>query len=194
MAEQSPQNSGHSESAETAATRSESRPVLAMVKAGMFVAIVVAAECLLAYFYLPTPDETAAWAEAAQTAAAEEPLEEPDPYEETVDESIDQVEVDLEEFSVSAYQPVSNTSLRIDFHLFGIVAAEDEGEFLSRFEENRHRFREQVLVIARSAELTDLTDAGLGLIKRRILEKSNEALGKPLLRAVVFSDFSFIEQ
>jgi flagellar FliL protein len=102
--------------------------------------------------------------------------------------------VDLEEFSVSAYQPISNTSLRIDFHLFGIVAIEDEADFLQQFEENRHRFREQVLVIARSAELTDLTDAGLGLIKRRILEKSNEALGRPLLRAVVFSDFSFVEQ
>ena len=46
----------------------------------------------------------------------------------------------------------------------------------------------------RSAELTDLTDAGLGLLKRRIQEKSNQTLGKPLLRAVVFSDFSFIEQ
>jgi flagellar FliL protein len=61
-------------------------------------------------------------------------------------------------------------------------------------EENKHRFREQVLVTVRGAELTDLTDAGLGLMKRRILDKTNRILGKPLLRSVIFSDFAFIEQ
>src|SRR5436853_128840 len=43
-------------------------------------------------------------------------------------------------------------------------------------------------------EVTDLTDAGLGLIKRRILETTNKTLGKPLLQGVVFSEFSFVEQ
>ena len=49
-------------------------------------------------------------------------------------------------------------------------------------------------MIVRSAEITDLTDAGLGLIKRRILETTNKALGKPLLQGVMFSEFSFVEQ
>ena len=59
---------------------------------------------------------------------------------------------------------------------------------------NKHRIRENVIIIIRSAEVTDLTDAGLGLIKRRILETTNKTLGKPLLQEVVFSEFSFIEQ
>jgi flagellar FliL protein len=54
--------------------------------------------------------------------------------------------------------------------------------------------RDNVIVIIRSAEITDLTDAGLGLIKRRILETTNKTLGKPLLQGVVFSEFSFVEQ
>ena len=41
---------------------------------------------------------------------------------------------------------------------------------------------------------SDLTEAGLGLIKRKILEKTNRALGKPLLQEAVFSKFSFIER
>ena len=45
-----------------------------------------------------------------------------------------------------------------------------------------------------SAHQFDLTDAGLGLIKRRILETTNKTLGKPLLKGVVFSEFSFVEQ
>ena len=64
---------------------------------------------------------------------------------------------------------------------------------LELFEENRHRFRESVIVIVRSSDLADLTDAGLGLIKRKVLEKTNRALGKPLLKDVVFSEFSLVE-
>ena len=44
-----------------------------------------------------------------------------------------------------------------------------------------------------TAKLSDLEDAGLGLIKRRILEKSNALFGKPLLRSVVFADYTFVE-
>jgi flagellar FliL protein len=65
---------------------------------------------------------------------------------------------------------------------------------MSRLEENQHRFREQVIVTVRSSEITDLTDAGLGLVKRKIMDKTNRMLGKQLLQTIIFSDFSFIEQ
>ena len=100
----------------------------------------------------------------------------------------------LGDFSVTAFQPISNTTLRIDFHLFGTVLEDDEEDCLDLLAEHKHRYREQVLVIVRSAEITDLTDAGLGLIKRKILEKSNRTLGKPLFQEIIFSEFSFVEQ
>lgn len=105
----------------------------------------------------------------------------------------DEIEVDLGEFTVTASHPAANTNLRIAFHLFGTAAALDEEEFTRRMKEIQHRFREQVLFTMRSAEVSDLTDAGLGLLKRTILEKTNSMLGKPLLKSVVFSDFSLIE-
>jgi flagellar FliL protein len=43
-------------------------------------------------------------------------------------------------------------------------------------------------------EAPDLTNAGLGLIKRQILEKTNRALGQPLLKEVLFSKFNFVER
>ena len=46
----------------------------------------------------------------------------------------------------------------------------------------------------RSADIDDLTEAGLGLIKRKILDKTNRLLAKPYLKKVIFSDFSFVEQ
>jgi flagellar FliL protein len=106
----------------------------------------------------------------------------------------DQVEVVLGEFSVTAFQPATNTTLRIEFSLYGAVGAKEQKEFMTALEENQHRFREQVIVIVRSAEITDLTDAGLGLIKRKIMEKTNRMIGKSMLHSVIFSDFSFIEQ
>ncbi|MBN2477108.1 MAG: hypothetical protein JXB62_21045 [Pirellulales bacterium] len=168
---------------------------LAKVKILSFVTVVIAVECVAAYLYLPTAADTAALAEATlgTTPTIEKPPEEAEkPKEEQ--ELADQVEVDLGEFSVTAFQPVSNTTLRIDFHLYGTVGAEDEQTFLALMNENLHRFREQVIVTVRSADITDLTDAGLGLVKRKILEKTNRIMGKPLLRVVIFSDFSFIEQ
>lgn len=105
-----------------------------------------------------------------------------------------EVEVDLGQFSVTSYQPTSQTTLRIDFHLWGTVDQSMERDFQAEWSKNNNRLRDQVLVIVRSSDLADLTDAGLGLIKRKILEKVNHTLGKPYLKSVVFSEFSFIEQ
>lgn len=166
--------------------------LLAKIKILLFVVGVIVVECLVVYLYLPSASETAAMAEAVMgTESAAGEFGQDGQEEETL---TNQVEVDLGEFSVSAFQPISNTTLRIDFHLFGTVDADGEKEFLALMDENLHRFREQVIVTVRSADITDLTDAGLGLIKRKILEKTNRILGRLLLRTVIFSDFSFIEQ
>ena len=167
--------------------------VMSKLYIGLFLVAVVAVECAVAYVYIPTASQTAAMLGAASdaeggTEAASATVE---PTEGDLE---DQVEVDLGKFSVTAFQPVSNTTLRIDFHLFGTVDADDQTQFEAEWQGNTHRFRDQVIGTMRACELTELTDAGLGLIKRKILEKTNRTLGKPLLQAVIFSDFSFIEQ
>ena len=170
-----------------------SSPLLTKAAVLAFLAAVVVGECMMVYLFLPSRAETAAMAgveleaDSPGTPAAGQILPE-------TDEPVAQVEVDLGEFGVTAYQPISNTTLRIDFHLYGTVATEDEKEFLAQLEGNVHRFRDQVIVTLRSSDITDLTDAGLGLIKRKILEKTNAMLGKRYLRTIIFSDFSFIEQ
>ncbi len=105
-----------------------------------------------------------------------------------------QQEADLGEFTVTAYQPVSSSTLFISFHLYGSVLDKHGDELAKRLDDHKHQVRDNIIVIIRSAEITDLTDAGLGLIKRRILETTNRTLGKPLLQGIMFSDFSFVEQ
>jgi flagellar basal body-associated protein FliL len=161
------------------------------IKILFFVALVIGMECAVVYWYLPSAAESAALAGSA--VEKKEDAKTAIKHEAEKDQN-SQVEVDLGEFNVTAYQPVSNTTLRIDFHLYGTVAAAEQKLFMSRLEENQHRFREQVIVTVRSSEITDLTDAGLGLVKRKIMDKTNRMLGKQLLQTIIFSDFSFIEQ
>jgi hypothetical protein len=106
----------------------------------------------------------------------------------------DHTEVDLGEYSIMATAPASSTMLLVDFHIFGTIATAEQPEFEQRYEENRHRIRHQVIITVRSAEMSDLTDASLSLIRRQILEKCNQLLGKPLIEEIIFSKFSFIEQ
>ena len=71
---------------------------------------------------------------------------------------------------------------------------EDKSEFEELKQANEARLREQVNVIVRAAEVPDLTDPTLGLIKRRILDKINRVFGKQLVKGVIFSEMSFVEQ
>ena len=183
------------ESLETNETEQEAASgrstLLAKANLALLLMAVVFAECMAAYFFVPDPAETAA---LVGVAIPEESEEQADPFDQVEAAMKEQIEVDLGTFQVTAYQPLSNSTLRLDFHLYGTIVKDDDEVFQLAFEENKNRFRDQAIRIFRSAEVTDLTDAKLGLIKRKILETSNKILGEPFLRTIIFSDFSFLEQ
>ena len=167
------------------------------------VVTVVAVECAVAYVCIPATSDSAAAATNAAGApgtpgrAADRKKGEGEgtQYSGSGGEGNgkENVEVDLKEFSVTIYQPASNSTLRIDFHLWGIVSAAEKKEFDRLFELHQSRFREQVMVVVRSAEMADLSDPSLGLIKRTILDKARHIFGQPLLQELVISDYSSLE-
>lgn len=169
--------------------------LLRKLKMGAMLLLIVLVECAAAAFFLPSAAETQAMADAMQAVQGDESIL-PDESEflPPAEPDVAKVEVTLGEFGVTSYQPLTNTTLRIDFQLYATVLAEDEPKLTELLAAHQHRFREQVLVILRSAEMTDLTDAGLGLIKRKILERTNRLLGEALVQQVIFSQFSFLEQ
>lgn len=65
---------------------------------------------------------------------------------------------------------------------------------LALLAQNEQRSCEQVIVIIRIAEMTNLSVAKLGLIKRKIFETTGRFLGKPFLKGIIVSNFSFVEQ
>jgi flagellar FliL protein len=156
-----------------------------------FMGTVVISECLFAYFWLPSADEVA--------ARTEQIVDEAKQAAETInkgtsaDDTVPVIEVDLGTFTVTNHRLPNESTFRTDFHLFGVIAEADRSEFEGLFKRNEHRFRDQVIVEIRNSEISDLEDATLGLIKRRFLEKSNALFGKPLLRSIIFADYTFVE-
>lgn len=158
-----------------------------------FMGGVVMVECALAYFLIPSADQVAALAEQ-NIQKKLPPMLSPNPEDGQEGSRKPIIEIELGEYSVTVSQPNSPTALRIDFHLVGTANEAEYNEVKALFDKHVHRFRDMVISEIRHLETTDLADPDLGLIKRRILEKSNALFGKPILKSVVFPDFSYIEQ
>ena len=161
---------------------------------GGFMALVVGVECALAFLFLPDADDIAA--QVLPKVVKQIPgqvglMNQPDLISNV---TVQAVEVELGDYSITVSQANSNLSLRVDFQLIGTVIEKDKGKLVAAMERNKHRFRDKIILKIRDSSAEDLSDPGLGLIKRRILETSNTVLGMPILQTVVFSQFSYVEQ
>ncbi|MGC3966695.1 MAG: flagellar basal body-associated FliL family protein [Pirellulales bacterium] len=176
--------SAHKEEAGHAAPKGGG--LLSKLVPALIVIAVVSGEGVAAFMLMPSVEENA---KHVQEALAAKP---PEPHHD--EHAVELDEVDLEQFKITSFQPASSITLRIEFHLFGMVPHGKAEEFKTSYESKKNRVRDNVMAIIRSAEMNDLTDPGLGLIKRKILETTNKALGKPLLEGVMFAEFTFLEQ
>src|SRR3954451_17259814 len=156
----------------------------------VIVAAVILTECMFAYLLIPSRGELEKWSTEKAAKEAKAGHNTQDHKHEGKPES----EVDLGKYNVIVHHPASNITLRVNFHLVGTVLHDEEKEFDELLTKNQHRLRDQAIFEIRNCQIDDLTDPGLALLKRRILAKSNDLLGKPLLHSIVFSDFSFVEQ
>jgi flagellar basal body-associated protein FliL len=158
----------------------------------VLVLCVVAVECVVAYLCIPSASSAAVPGTGAAKPPPDHKKGDAEPAGEG--ESDATVEIDLKEYSVTVFQAASNSTMRIDFHLFGIVDKEKENEFKGLLEKNQARLREQVVQTIRGAQLADLNDdPSLGMIKRTILGKAKTIFGRPLLKDLIISDFSSLE-
>jgi flagellar basal body-associated protein FliL len=174
------------------------RGFLRVVKAVAFVSVIVVVQIVVASMLAPSTKDTERLAQelvgasSGKGAGHEENAEKSEAAEAGQEQDLHEVE--LGKYNVTRFNPATNTTLAIDFELYGTVLADDAAEFEHHFEKSNARIKEQITLTMHGADSTDLTDAGLGLIKRQILEKTNRALGQPLLKEVLFSKFNFVER
>src|SRR3954453_3704494 len=177
------------------APQRKNRGLLRLVKAVAFVSVLVIVQIVVASMLAPSAQDTAKLAKDIAAAASGQSADAQDGHaKEARGHEKNLKEVDLGMYNITRYNPTTNTTLAIDFELFGTVLAEDAAEFQHHFESSNARIKEQITLTMHSAESADLTDAGLGLLKRQLLEKTNRALGEPLLKEVLFSKFNFVER
>ncbi len=175
--------------------------IMTLVKAVAIVAVVVLAQVCAASMLIPSAEETA---EVGKQLAGgghgeeseHEAHEEGGHGEEGGEHGHGELsrEVTLGTYHIVSFNPKTGASLSVDFELFGTVLAEEEPEFAHLYEAHEKRISEQITIAVRGLQAEDMADPGLGLIKRIILEKTNRALGHPLLKEVLFSKFNFVER
>lgn len=171
------------------------RGLFRLIKAVAFVSVIVVVEIVVASMITPTAQETEKLAHELAAAAHGGSASHGEQAEhESHGDAHNLREVELGSYNVTRFNPATNTTLAIDFELYGTVLAEDVTDFEHHFENSKARIREQVTMTLHGADSSNLTDAGLGLIKRQILEKTNRALGEPLVKEVLFSKFNFVER
>lgn len=168
--------------------------VMRLVKAVGIVGALVAVEMVGAAMLIPSAEETEQLAKELARAAKGEEAVVDDEEAASVDAGVVTKEVELLSDNITRYNPDTDSTLNVQFSVYGVVLADEEEEFLKEFEANTNRIHEQIMLTIHAADAADLANAGLGLIKRQILEKTNRSLGRPMLREVVFTKLNFIER
>ncbi len=184
--------------------------MMGLVKVIAFVSVLVIVQVVAASFLIPSAKDTEQLAHdlaSAKNAAAEEsehaaPTEHNEHGDHATDEEHgeehgehnENAEVELGNFTVTRYNAETDRTLNMDVTIFGVVLATESEEFAHVYETSKNRIGDQVVATLRSANASDLAEAGLGLLKRQILEKTNRALGKPLLQEVLITKCNYIEQ
>ena len=165
-----------------------------LIKAMGIIAALVLVEVVGAAMLIPSAEETEQLARQLARAAKGEDADVSEQGRASLDAGVSTREVGLLTDSITRFDPDTDTTLNVQLSVYGVVLAEEETEFLEEFESNKSRIHEQIMLTIHAAESTDLANAGLGLIKRQILEKTNRSLGRPMLREVVFTKLNFIER
>lgn len=168
---------------------------MGIVKAVAIVAVLVVVEIVAAAMLIPSAADTEELAkELARATRGDELADGADDDDGSLAEGEETIEVELGSFNITRFDPENDTTLNIDFTVVGVVLATEQATFIEAFEANTSRIQEQIVMTMHAAQTSDLTTAGLGLIKRQIVEKTNRVVGRPLLREVVFTKINFVQR
>lgn len=160
--------------------------------AAVVIALVVVIESVVAFMVTPDPQQIAE--EIRSEIASEYETATPDADLLVAEDGKPLMEVELGQFNVAIHDAAADSTYHVNCTVVASIAEEDQSEFNDLLKNNQHRLRERIMIEFRSASPSDLNEAGLGLIKRRISEKSNALLGKPLIKKVIFPEYNYFVQ
>ncbi len=99
--------------------------------------------------------------------------------------------VSLGEFSISELRAVEGAKLRIHFHLYAGVDADEAESLRKQVEEHQHRIRNEVLIAIRLCEQHEFQEPGLDRVRRRVLARLNRSLPDLPIDRLLVGEFEY---
>ena len=104
------------------------------------------------------------------------------------------IEKELGEYDVTIHDSKSGTTYAVDCTVVCTINEDDKSDFEKLYEVNQYRVREQIMIQFREANIEDLAEKQLGLIKKRISKNINELFDGKMLREVHLPEFNYYQQ
>ena len=158
----------------------ESKPsLLPKIAVSGFISFVVVIETCLFFFMVPNAEDVAALAESRLIDQVEQNISGEDG--EDLQNENDIVQIKIGRFNDSFVPPGAVKNYAVDFDLSISVYRKDEQVVTDLLAKKEDRLRSYISLEVRSANLDELRENQLGLIRRRILAKTTEVLeyGEP---------------
>lgn len=151
------------------------------VKTFALLLLIMLVEAAGIYVWLPDP-------------SAKDDLDEIQNELENVGSYVESVEVKIDEFRITNSLAASQGSeINLTFTLAAVVSRDAQLDFKDAVKKKQYSVNESVGRVCRSATLQDLTDPGLGTIKRLLKEEINKVLAKSYIIVIIISDWQVRE-
>ena len=104
------------------------------------------------------------------------------------------IEKELGEYDVTIHDSKSGTTYAVDCTVVCTINEDDKSDFEKLYEVNQYRVREQIMIQFREANIEDLAEKQLGLIKKKISKNINNLFDGKMLREVHLPEFNYYQQ
>ena len=110
------------------------------------------------------------------------------------EEDVEIIEKDLGKYDITIHDSKSGTTYAVDCMVVCTINKDDDKTFVKMYEDNQYRVREQIMIQFREANIEDLAEKQLGLIKKKISKNINNLFDGKMLREVHLPEFNYYQQ
>ena len=110
------------------------------------------------------------------------------------EEDVEIIEKDLGKYDITIHDSKSGTTYAVDCMVVCTIDKDDDKTFVEMYKDNQYRVREQIMIQFREANIEDLAEKQLGLIKKKISKNINNLFDGKMLREVHLPEFNYYQQ
>ena len=104
------------------------------------------------------------------------------------------LEKELGVYDITIHDSKSGTTYAVDCMVVCTIDKDDDKTFVKMYKDNQYRVREQIMIQFREANIEDLAEKQLGLIKKKISKNINNLFDGKMLREVHLPEFNYYQQ